>query len=61
MQPQVQATTKWGDLDQQLMGQYLIIPRYYTKSANVIGTAIGGAVMDGTLGVPLFQNLFLKS
>jgi peptide/nickel transport system substrate-binding protein len=59
--PSDQATAKWADLDKQLMGEYLVIPLYYAKSADVIGTAIGGAEIDGTLGLPLFQNLFLKS
>jgi peptide/nickel transport system substrate-binding protein len=43
------------------MGEYLVIPLYYAKSADVIGTAIGGAEIDGTLGQPLLQNLYLKS
>lgn len=59
--PADQATAKWGELDKQIMGLYAVLPRYYSKIANVIGTAIGGAEADGTFGMPFFQNMFVKS
>jgi peptide/nickel transport system substrate-binding protein len=59
--PADQATAKWGQLDQQLMAQYLVIPREYTKLAVVQGTNIGGTVADGTVGMPFFPNMYVKS
>jgi peptide/nickel transport system substrate-binding protein len=59
--PADQATQKWGDLDKQLMGMYVVIPRYYDKMAVVMGTNVGGGVGDGTMGMPFFPNLFVKS
>jgi peptide/nickel transport system substrate-binding protein len=59
--PDAQSQTKWGALDQQIMGQYVAIPWYYTKMADVLGTNIGGAVGDSTMGMPFFMNMYLKS
>ncbi len=58
--PSDQATAKWGALDQQLMNQYLALPRYYDKMAVVEGTGLGGTVGDGTMGMPDFENMFVK-
>ena len=59
--PSDQATSKWGALDQQIMGLYVVLPWYYTKMANLEGTNVGGAVADATLGMPFFPDMFLKS
>ena len=56
-----QATTKWADLDKEILGQYATLPLYYDKMAVVAGTNIGGAEGDGTMGLPFFPNMFLKS
>ncbi len=58
--PSDQATAKWGALDQQLMNQYLALPRYYDKMAVVEGTGLGGTEGDGTMGMPNFENMFVK-
>jgi peptide/nickel transport system substrate-binding protein len=59
--PADQATAKWAALDQEIMGLYVGLPRYYTKMADIAGTNIGGAVADGTMGMPFFPDMFLKS
>jgi len=59
--PPADATPKWSALDEQLMGQYLVIPREYNKLAIVQGSNLGGTIGDGTMGMPLFQNMFVKS
>jgi peptide/nickel transport system substrate-binding protein len=59
--PTDQATGKWAALDQQIMGQYVVLPLYYTKMADVAGTGIGGAEGDGTMGEPFFVNMYVKS
>ncbi|GAA0588335.1 ABC transporter substrate-binding protein [Paractinoplanes ferrugineus] len=59
--PTDQATGKWAGLDQEIMGQYVALPWYYTKMAVVSGTNIGGAVGDATVGMPFFPDLYLKS
>jgi peptide/nickel transport system substrate-binding protein len=59
--PADQATSKWAALDQEIMGLYVGLPRYYTKMASIQGTNIGGAVADGTMGMPFFPDMFLKS
>jgi peptide/nickel transport system substrate-binding protein len=59
--PADQATAKWAELDKKIMGMYTSIPRYYDKMAVVEGTNIGGAEGDGTVGLPFFPNMFLKS
>jgi peptide/nickel transport system substrate-binding protein len=59
--PADQATPKWGDLDKEIMGQYVAIPRYYDKMAILVGTKIGGGEGDPTMGIPLFMNMFVKS
>jgi len=59
--PAAESTSKWGELDKQIMGLYLALPIYYGKMAVVIGTKIGGAEGDPTMGLPLFTNLFVKS
>ena len=48
-------------LDQKIMGMYVGLPRYYTKTANIIGSNIGGAISDNAAGMPHFPNMFLKS
>jgi peptide/nickel transport system substrate-binding protein len=58
--PQAQQAAAWGKLDQQLMGEYLVIPRYYDKMAIVIGTQIGGTIGDGTEGMPFFNEMYVK-
>jgi peptide/nickel transport system substrate-binding protein len=59
--PSNQATGKWAALDQEIMGRYVALPWYYTKTALIQGTNVGGSVVDGTQGMPFFPNLFLKS
>jgi len=59
--PIADQTAKWSELDKEIMGMYVALPRYYNKLANAIGTKIGGAEGDPTMGLPLFQNLFIKS
>ena len=59
--PTEEATGKWTAVDQELMGQYLALPWYYTKMAVVSGTNIGGAVGDATMGMPFFPEMYLKS
>jgi peptide/nickel transport system substrate-binding protein len=56
-----QATSKWAALDQEAMEQYVAIPWYYTKMAQVQGTNIGGGVADPTQGMPFFPETYLKS
>ncbi len=55
------ATPKWAALDEKLMGMYPVLPLYYEKGAFAIGTNIGGGEGDGTMGMPYFLNIFLKS
>ncbi len=52
---------KWGDLDKEVMEMYVAIPLYYDKMAVLVGTNIGGAEGDGTMGMPFFVNMYLKS
>ncbi|WP_213450610.1 ABC transporter substrate-binding protein [Rhizomonospora bruguierae] len=59
--PAEESTAKWAALDEKIMGQYVAIPLYYNKMANVMGTAIGGAEGDGTVGMPFFPNMYVKS
>jgi peptide/nickel transport system substrate-binding protein len=59
--PSDQATSKWSALDQEIMGQYVALPWYYTKMATVQGTNVGGGVGDATQGMPFFPELYLKS
>jgi peptide/nickel transport system substrate-binding protein len=59
--PTNEATGKWAALDQELMGKYIALPWYYTKMAVPVGTNIGGAVADATVGMPFFPDMFLKS
>jgi|SwirhisoilCB2_FD_contig_91_1108781_length_2220_multi_3_in_0_out_0_2 peptide/nickel transport system substrate-binding protein len=59
--PAAEATAKWAGLDKKIMEQYVVIPRYYDKLANVQGSNIGTTVGDPTMGIPLFQNMYLKS
>jgi peptide/nickel transport system substrate-binding protein len=59
--PVEEASKKWGDIDKQLTGMYLFVPRYYNKTANVIGSNIGGAIDDVSLGQILNTQIYLKS
>lgn len=59
--PAEEATAKWADLDKEIMGMYVAIPRYYDKMAVVQGTNLGGTEGDPTMGMPLFMNMFVKS
>jgi peptide/nickel transport system substrate-binding protein len=58
--PADQAAKKWADLDEKIMNMYIVIPRYYDKMAIVVGTGVGGAEGDGTMGMPFFINMFVK-
>ena len=58
--PADQQPAAWGKLDQQIMGQYVVIPRYYDKAAIVEGTGLGGDVIDSTVGMPDFLNMYVK-
>ncbi|MCU7728533.1 ABC transporter substrate-binding protein [Actinoplanes sp. KI2] len=59
--PSDQASAKWGALDQKIMGMYVAIPMDYEKMALVKGTNVGAVQGDATVGMPLFQSMFLKS
>jgi peptide/nickel transport system substrate-binding protein len=59
--PSDQATAKWAALDQKIMGMYVAIPFYYDKMALVKGTNVGTTQGDATVGMPFFQNMYLKS
>jgi peptide/nickel transport system substrate-binding protein len=59
--PTDQATAKWGALDQKVMGMYIAIPFYYDKMALVKGSNVGTTQGDATVGMPFFQNMYLKS
>ncbi len=59
--PAEQATNRWAELDEEIMKQYVVLPRYYDKTANVMGTNIGGAEADPTMGMPAFFNMFAKA
>jgi len=43
------------------MSQYVAIPRYYDKMAILVGTQIGCAEGDATMGMPFFPNMFVNS
>jgi len=59
--PNKEATAKWSELDKEITERYVFIPLYYDKLAVVVGTNIGGAEADSSMGMPLFTNMFLKS
>jgi peptide/nickel transport system substrate-binding protein len=56
-----QQNAKWGELDKKIMERYIVLPRYYDKTAFVVGTNVGGAEADPTFGMPNFLNIFAKS
>jgi peptide/nickel transport system substrate-binding protein len=58
--PADQATAKWGDLDKEIMEKYVALPRYYTKSAILVGTNVGNGLIDSTQGMPFFLDMYLK-
>jgi peptide/nickel transport system substrate-binding protein len=58
--PAAEAAPKWATLDEKIMGMYVVLPRYYNKMAVVVGTQVGGAEGDGTVGMPFFPNMFVK-
>ncbi|MEV4131685.1 ABC transporter substrate-binding protein [Dactylosporangium sp. NPDC049742] len=58
--PPDEAVGKWADLDREIMSRYVVLPRYYYKVAVVIGTNIGGALVDSTMGMPNYKSMFLK-
>jgi peptide/nickel transport system substrate-binding protein len=58
--PADQATDKWATLDEEIMKMYVGIPFYYTKMGVVVGTKIGGAEADPTMGLPFFPNMYVK-
>jgi peptide/nickel transport system substrate-binding protein len=51
---------KWAALDEEDHGHVRRIPRYYNKMATCIGTSVGGAEGDGTMGMPFFPNMYVK-
>ncbi|SIR73684.1 ABC transporter substrate-binding protein [Micromonospora avicenniae] len=59
--PVDQATAKWAELDKEIMGMYVALPRYYGKLAFLVGANIGGAEGDATMGEPFYPNLYLKN
>ncbi|MEU7851447.1 ABC transporter substrate-binding protein [Micromonospora parva] len=59
--PADQAVAKWGELDKEILGRYVALPRYYGKLAFAIGTNIGGAEGDASAGEPFYLNMFLKN
>jgi peptide/nickel transport system substrate-binding protein len=58
--PAEESTAKWAPLDEEIMKMYVAIPFYYTKMGVVVGTKIGGAEADPTMGMPFFPNMFVK-
>jgi peptide/nickel transport system substrate-binding protein len=58
--PTEESTAKWAALDKKIMEMYVAIPRYHDKLANIKGANIGTTVGDPTMGLPLFQNMYLK-
>jgi peptide/nickel transport system substrate-binding protein len=58
--PADEAAAKWGDIDKEIMGMYVVLPRSYNKAANVMGTGLGGVEIDGTMGMPFFVNMYVK-
>src|SRR2546430_2944187 len=59
--PVDQAVAKWSELDKKMMGMYLVLPRYYNLVGQVIGTNIGGARDDVTLGLALVSEPYLQN
>lgn len=59
--PSDQAVAKWTALDPKIMGEYIAIPFRYDKMALVQGTNVGTTVGDATMGMPFFQDMYLKS
>jgi len=59
--PTEQSTGKWAGIDQKIMGMYVVLPRYYTKFAAIQGTNLSNTPGDPTMGMPYFNNMFLKS
>jgi peptide/nickel transport system substrate-binding protein len=59
--PSEQAAPKWAALDQQIMGLYPVLPMDYEKSLFVQGTNVGKTFGDATMGMPTFQDMYLKS
>jgi peptide/nickel transport system substrate-binding protein len=59
--PVEESTSKWAAMDQKIFSQYIAIPRYYDKTAEVQGTNIGTTVVDPTVGMPFFVNMYLKT
>ena len=45
---------------EEIMGKYVALPWYYTKMAVVMGSNVGGATGDATVGMPFLPDLFLK-
>ena len=59
--PADQQPAEWSALDKTIMTDYLpAMPTYYTKSAYLHGSEIGGAIMDIYAGGPDFTKLFVK-
>ena len=58
--PAAEQTARWAELDKEIMGMYIVLPRYYAKNANVMGTRIGNAVNDVTVGMPFFPVMYVK-
>jgi len=59
--PEEQQAAKWGALDQQIMGLYVALPLYYDKMAVIAGSKIGGGSGDPTMGMPNFEDMYVKS
>ncbi|NUT37634.1 MAG: ABC transporter substrate-binding protein [Hamadaea sp.] len=58
--PAGEAAKQWAGLDEKIMGMYVAIPLYYDKLAYLVGTGIGGASGDGTMGMPYFLAMSVK-
>jgi peptide/nickel transport system substrate-binding protein len=59
--PPDQQTAKWTELDKYIMETYApVIPIYYTKTALVAGSGLGGLEIDGTVGMPNVLNMYVK-
>ena len=56
-----QAAQDWGALDETIMRDDApLIPAFYTRVYQLHGSKVGGALLDPSLGYPVFYNLFLK-
>jgi peptide/nickel transport system substrate-binding protein len=59
--PAEEQAAAWQALEEEIMEKYLpVIPRYYGGVAHAHGSKIQGHVIDNTLGMPVFKNLWVS-